>query len=65
MLLCDLSDATLSRLIEFLQKEQVDAMKKCSQTTDGKESKKLQREITLYNNLTMNFMKLRELKKPT
>lgn len=65
MLLYDLSEATLNQLIFFFQQKQTESMKECSETCDTKQCKKLQKEITIFNNLAMNLMKLRELKKPT
>ena len=59
----ELSDPTLNSLIEFFQKQQMDTMKEANTICDQKESRKLQKQISIFNNLAMNLMKLRDIRK--
>jgi len=61
----ELGDATLNSLIEFFQKQQMETMKEANTICDVKESKKIQKQITIFNNLAMNLMKLRDVRKQT
>lgn len=59
----ELGDATLNSLIEFFQKQQMETMKEANTICDVKESKKIQKQIAIFNNLAMNLMKLRDVRK--
>lgn len=60
-----LDDTTLNSLIDFFQKQQMDAMKEANTICDVKESKRMQKQIAVFNNLAMNLMKLRDVRKQT
>lgn len=59
----ELNDSTINHLIEFFQKQQIDMMKQANTICDVKESKKIQKQIALMNNLSMNLLKLRDVRK--
>lgn len=59
----ELGETTLNSLIEFFQKQQMDTMKEANTVYDAKQSKKLQKQIAILNNLAMNLMKLRDVRK--
>ena len=61
----DLNESTLTNLIDFFQKQQMDMMKQVTQISDAKEGKRLQKQIGIFNTLVMNLLKLKELRKPT
>jgi len=58
-----MNETTLSTMIDFMQKHQQESLKELAQTCDGKEGKKIQSQIAIYNTLVMNLIKLRTIKK--
>lgn len=58
-----MNEDTLTKLIEFFQKEQQEALKELSQITDGKQGRKTQQQVALLNSLVMQLIKLRTMKK--
>ena len=56
----ELNESSINHLIDLFQKKQIDLMKEVNNISDNKESKKMQKQITLMNNLAMNLLKLRD-----
>jgi hypothetical protein len=59
----DLSDTTLRRLYDNLQKEQFNMMNTLKNTDDDKKSKYVQKQITTINNINLNIIKFINLRK--
>ena len=59
----DLSDATLRRLYDNLQKEQFNMMNTLKNTDDDKKSKYVQKQISTINNVNLNIIKFINLRK--
>lgn len=59
----EMNEQTLTNMIDFFQKQQQEALKELSNVCDGKEGKKIQSQIAIYNTLVMNLIKLRTIKK--
>lgn len=58
-----LDEPTLTNMIDFFQKCQQDSLKELALICDGKEGKKIQQQVAIYNTLVMNLIKLRTIKK--
>jgi len=59
----DLSDATLRRLYDNLQKEQFNMMNTLKNTDDDKKSKYVQKQISTINSINLNIIKFINLRK--
>jgi len=60
-----LDEQTLTSMIDFFQKQQQESLKELASICDGKECKKIQAQISIFNSLVMTLIKLRTIKKQT
>jgi hypothetical protein len=59
----EISEQTLNRMYEDLQKEQMKLMNDIKTTNDVGREKETQKQITMINNININVLRLRNLRK--
>ena len=59
----EISEQTLNRIYEDLQREQMKLMNDIKTTNDVGREKETQKQITMINNININVLRLRNLRK--
>lgn len=59
----EISEQTLNRIYEDLQREQMKLMNDIKTTNDVGREKETQKQITMINNININILRLRNLRK--